>query len=344
MTILALIDEAMQAGARLVPCCKIVGIDPRSIQRWRANGIGDDMRHGPQTEPRNKLSASERAHVLAVATSPEYCDKSPQQMVPDLADKDVYIASESTVYRLLRGADLLAHRGRAKPRSSTPPKECRATGPGQVLSWDITYLRSPVVGMFFYLYLYIDVWSRKVVGYRVEERECGEFASELLLQIYGREQLAEDVAVHQDNGAPMKGATFKATLERLGVIASFSRPRVSDDNPYSEAMFRTLKYRPSYPQKPFEGIEAARVWVADFVAWYNHEHLHSAIGFVTPAARHAGSSDAILARRKAVYEAAKRRNPERWSGDTRAWKADAEVFLNPTKETRRQRKANAIAA
>jgi transposase InsO family protein len=344
MMVIALIDEARQAGARQRPCCDVLGIDPRTIQRWRAKDIGDDMRMGPKTEPGNKLSAAERAEVLAVAASPEYRDKSPKQIVPDLADKGRYVASEATFYRVLREEDQLAHRGRQKPRTSKPPQEQRATGPGQVLSWDITYLRAPVAGMFFFLYLYIDVWSRKIIGFRVDDRECGELAAELLRDVCRSEGLDEGVVVHQDNGGPMKGATLKTTMERLGVIPSFSRPRVSDDNPFSEAAFRTLKYHPSYPHGPFEGIEAARAWVHAFVAWYNHEHLHSGIGFVTPADRHAGQSDAILDRRKAVYEAARRRNPQRWSGDTRAWKAPAEVILNPTKASALETKESAVAA
>jgi transposase InsO family protein len=282
--------------------------------------------------------------VLAIASSAEYRDKSPNQIVPGLADKGLYVASESSFYRVLREESLDEHRGRQQPRTSKAPQEFCATGPGQVLSWDITYLRAPVFGMFFYLYLYLDVWSRKIVGFRVEDRECGELASGLLREVCQREGLDEGTVVHQDNGGPMKGATFKATMDMLGVTASFSRPRVSDDNPFSESAYRTLKYHPSYPRGAFESIEAAREWVAAFVAWYNHDHLHSGIGFVSPADRHAGLSDTILTQRKAVYEAAKRRNPARWSGDTRAWKADADVFLNPTKETRLERKGNAVAA
>lgn len=344
MMVIALIDEAREAGARLRPCCEVLGIDPRTVQRWRAKDIGDDMRMGPRTEPGNKLSAAERAEVLSVAASPEYRDKSPKQIVPDLADKGRYVASESTFYRVLREEEQLAHRGRQKPRTSKPPQEKRATSPGQVLSWDITYLRAPVAGMFFFLYLYIDVWSRKIVGFRVDDRECGEIASELLRQVCTCEGLDAGVVVHQDNGGPMKGATLKTTMERLGVIPSFSRPRVSDDNPFSEAAFRTLKYHPSYPHGPFESIEAARDWVHAFVAWYNHEHLHSGIGFVTPADRHAGLSDAILDRRKAVYEAARRRNPQRWSSATRAWNAPQEVILNPNKASTLETKESHIAA
>lgn len=321
-----------------------MGLDVRTLQRWRAKDIGDDMRMGPKSEPGNKLTSEERAKVVAIASSAEYCEKSPKQIVPDLADKGHYVASESTFYRVLREEQMLAHRGRQQPRTSKPPEEFCATGPGQVLSWDITYLRAPVRGVFFYLYLYLDVWSRKIIGWRVEDRECGYLASELLREVCLREGLEEGAVIHQDNGGPMKGATFKATMDMLGVTASFSRPRVSDDNPFSEAAYRTLKYHPSYPRGAFESIDGAREWVRRFVDWYNHEHLHSGIGFVSPADRHAGMSNAILSQRKAVYEAAKRRHPARWSGRTRAWKADTKVFLNPTKQTRLERMGNAMAA
>jgi putative transposase len=332
--ILVWVDEARAAGARLNACCREVGLDARTLQRWRAQNVGEDRRHGPKRAPANKLSAAERQRVLEVANSPAYRDKSPKQIVPNLADLGSYVASESTFYRVLREEEQLAHRGRAKPPVSRAVEEHRATGPNEVLSWDITYLRSPVLGMFFYLYLFIDVWSRKIVGWRVEREESSEVASELLDELCATDGLdPTSLVVHQDNGAPMKGATFKATMDRLGITASFSRPRVSDDNPFSEALYRTMKYRPCYPTKPFESLEQARLWVERFVAWYNHEHLHSAIGFVTPAARHDGRDGAILVRRRHVYERARSKNPQRWAGNVRPWDTPSEVVLNPMKES-----------
>jgi len=343
--ILGWIDEARAAGARLAPCCRELDLDPRTVQRWRAQDVGDDRRHGPKTAPNNRLSDAERKRVLDIANSPAYRDKSPNQIVPLLADGGTYVASESTFYRVLREEEQLAHRGRSKPPVSQPPQEHWATGPDQVYSWDITYLKAPVAGMFFYLYLYLDVWSRKIVGFRVAVVEDGKIASALLEDVCTAAGVhPSELVIHQDNGSPMKGATFKATMDRLGVTASFSRPRVSDDNPFSEALFRTMKYVPEYPKKPFGSLEEAIAWVTAFVAWYNHEHLHSGIGYVTPADRHAGRADEILAHRREIYEAAKRRNPERWSGATRNWKADDVVFLNPTKETRSEMNDHARAA
>lgn len=341
---LGLIEEAQDSGARIRACCEVLGLDTRTVQRWRAQDIGDDRRHGPKSPPSNKLSTAERKKLLKIANSSEFRDKSPSQIVPTLADRDTYIASESTFYRTLRAEGQQNHRGRSKPPTAKRPNEHRATGPNQVWSWDITYLRAPVLGMYFYLYLFVDVWSRKIVAHAVHESEDTDLASELFEDVIHAEQLdGVELVLHQDNGSPMKGATLKATIERLGVIPSYSRPHVSDDNPFSEALFRTLKYRPHYPRKPFESLEAARQWVEDFVAWYNHEHLHSAIGFVTPADRHDGTADAILAKRKMVYDKARERHPERWVGKTRAWDAPKEVVLNPAKETRIEKSSRAVA-
>lgn len=328
------VAEARASGARLSACAKVVELDPRTMQRWKQPGGERDKRQGPKTRPRNALTDEEKEEVLRVVNGPEYRDLSPKQIVPKLADSGEYLASESTIYRLLKKERLDSHRGRARPRRSVRPEELIATGPNQVWSWDITYLRSPIQGVFFYLYLLVDVWSRKVVGWCVHDRECGELASELVRSSIALEGADPHLlALHQDNGGPMKGATLKATLEALGVMPSYSRPRVSDDNPFSESLFRTLKYRPDYPHKPFESLKSARKWVADFVAWYNGEHLHSGIGFVTPSARHEGAHERILKDRRKVYEAAKRRKPQRWSGATRSWRSDAVVILNPAKTT-----------
>ena len=309
--------------------CRILGASVRTIQRWRLKGGGEDERQGPRTEPGNKLSEAERQEVLDVATSPEFRDESPKQIVPTLADQCIYLASEATFYRILREAKLMAHREPSRP-PSPKPRELVATGPNQVYTWDITYLRSPVRGEFYYLSMFVDLYSRKIVGWRVDEVESMDHAAELIRRICWTEGIEPGtVTLHSDNGGPMKGSTMLATLEKLGVVPSFSRPRVSDDNPYSEALFRTLKYRPGYPHGPFEDIEAARDWVAAFVDWYNHCHLHSSIQFVTPADRHAGRDVEILARRKAVYEAARAKRPERWSGSTRDWTPAVEVVLNP---------------
>jgi transposase InsO family protein len=332
--IVADVEEAVAAGARQAAACEVAGVDPRTLQRWGAQDIGDDRRAGPNTVPSNALTSGERAVFLEVANSPRYRDKSPKQIVPDLADRGLYYGSESCLYRLLRDADQLAHRQSSRPpRKVARPAEQEATGPNQVWSWDITYLKTPVRGLFLYLYMVVDVWSRKIVAWEVHDRESDEYASRLIEAACWAEGVSRDqLVLHSDNGSPMKGATLLATLQRLGIAASFSRPRVSDDNPYSEALFRTLKYRPQYPENAFASQDAARAWVERFVAWYNHEHRHSAIRYVTPAERHGGKEKAILANRRHVYEAARRRHPERWSGKIRNCTPVETVRLNPEPE------------
>jgi transposase InsO family protein len=329
--ILDLLDEAVSAGARLSKACEIVGISVRATERWRLDQDGDDKRAGPLTPPSHKLSGAERQAVLDVANSPEFRDKSPRQIVPTLADRGEYIASESTFYRVLHEEGQMQHRERARPRTSTKPKEHIANGPNQVWCWDITYLRSSVRGAFYYLYLILDIYSRKVVGWWVAAEESMDIAADLIERVTREQHVPSNALVlHADNGGPMKGSTMLATLHRLGVLASFSRPRVSDDNPFAEALFRTLKYRPGYPRKPFESIDAARAWVAGFVAWYNGEHLHSAIRYVTPNERHARRDVGILAKRHRLYGAARTRTPARWTGQTRNWTPIEAVALNPT--------------
>ena len=336
--ILEHVDEAIATGARQSEASKIVGLDQRTVQRWHAQGGGEDRRRGPKRTPGNKLSSDERQEVLEKVNSPEFRDQSPKEIVPTLASRGEYFASESTMYRVLRQEDQLKHREKSRPPTKRhKPDELVATGPNAVYSWDITYLKSPVRGLFFYLYMVMDVWSRKIVAWEVHAEESSENASRLLAQAYRDEGVAPgDLAVHMDNGSPMKGATLLATLQRLGVTPSYSRPSVSNDNPYSESLFRTLKYRPAYPSGAFESIERAREWVAVFVCWYNTVHLHSGIRFVTPEDRHSGRDVEILRRRKRVYEQARARHPERWSGNTRNWNQIKEVVLNPDNQRARR--------
>jgi transposase InsO family protein len=307
------------------------------VERWKASKGFDDGRKGPCMEPANKLTELERRRILKVVNSPEHRDLSPKQIVPKLADEGIYLASESTIYRVLREEGQMAHRERSRPAVHSRPKEHEATAPNQVWSWDITYLPSAIRGMFFYLYLVMDVWSRKIVGFEVYGEESMELSSEMIERICEEMGIDKDqLVLHSDNGGPMKGATMLLTLQKLGVMPSFSRPKVSDDNPYSEALFRTLKYRPEYPGKPFETLEDAIAWVTGFVRWYNTEHLHSGVRFVTPDDRHYGRSEEILAKRKEVYEEARRKNPSRWSRQTRNWDPVESVVLNPNKGSKKK--------
>jgi len=339
--IVALVDEAMAAGARQAAACAELGLDARTLQRWTdpEGAVREDRR--PLAErpvPANRLTEAERDRIVDTCNAPQFASLPPSQIVPKLADEGVYIASESSFYRVLRERGQNHRRGRArKPGRSRPPASFQAKGPREVWSWDITWLPGPVLGMFFYLYLIVDIYSRKIVGWEVHERESAELAAGLLERaVWAEGGVTSPLILHADNGSPMKGATMKVTMERLGVTPSFSRPRVSNDNPFSEALFRTCKYVPAWPAKGFASIDEARDWVLEFVRWYNTQHQHSAIRFLTPDQRHRGEDAALLASRHAVYQAAREKHPARWSGRTRNWRPVGAVSLNPERpDTRR---------
>jgi transposase InsO family protein len=309
-------------------------ISLRTFQRWVQDGddaVSADRRTtSVRPEPANRLSEDERDHMLAVANSEEFASLPPSQIVPALADRGVFIASESSFYRVLKAASQQHHRGRAKKPSSRVVTSHCATGPNQVWSWDITWLPAAVKGLYYYWYMVLDVFSRKIVGHEVHVAESAEMASLLMRRASLAEGLAgRSLVLHSDNGSAMKGSTMLATLEQLGVAPSFSRPRVSNDNAYAESLFRTCKYRPDYPNKPFGSLEAAQAWTQKFVRWYNQVHRHSGLKFVTPAQRHEGRDTAILAHREQVYRDARNRNPQRWSQGTRNWELENQVWLNP---------------
>lgn len=328
--IIGLIDEAVESGARRAKACEMLGISLRTLQRWSKPDNVHDGRIDARHEPANKLGEEEREEIVRIANSPGYCGLPPCRIVPLLADSGRYIASESSFYRVLREHGQMTHRYRSKPRSKKKPRELVATRPNQVYSWDITWIPSRISGMYFYLYMVMDIYSRKIVGWQVYEKESSALAADLMTDICQREGVAPDqVTLHSDNGGAMRGEVMLVTLQRLGVVPSFSRSGVSSDNPYSESLFKTMKYVPHYPEKGFEDIIEARRWVEKFVAWYNTEHLHSAIKFVTPKQSHEGMDKEILLRRARVYEQAKEKNPIRWSGKTRDWSEITEVFLNP---------------
>lgn len=333
LNIIEWVKEAQASGASQRKACEVIGLSAKTLQRWVQSSNVHDRRITAKHSPKNKLTEQEREQVLMVVNDAEFGHLPPSQIVPKLADLGRYIASESTFYRLLKEQKQLQHRHKHKPANKpAKPMALTATGPNQIYTWDITYLPSQVKGVFFYLYLVLDIYSRKIVGWQVYHQELSELAADLMKDICHREGIKRhQVTLHSDNGSPMKGATMLATLQELGVIPSFSRPSVSNDNPYSESIFRTLKYRPEYPEKPFVDLSAARQWVKGFVHWYNVEHQHSGIKFVTPSERHNGQDAEILAKRKEVYERAKQKNPERWTGETKDWSEIKEVHLNPEK-------------
>jgi putative transposase len=323
-----LIVEAIVSGARKSKSCEIIGITVRSYQRWRKDARADRRKLNKRI-PANAFSDEERKLVIDTCCSAEYRNSTPNEIVPRLAEKSLYIGSESTMYRILRQVNMLAHRSHSKvPSKNNKPGELKATGPDEVWSWDITYLLTSIRGQYYYLYLFMDVWSRLIVGWEIHSEESAENSADLISRIMAHRNVPS-VILHSDNGGPMKGATMLATLQRLHVVPSFSRPHVSDDNPFSESLFKTLKYHASYPAC-FETIEDAREWVRLFVEWYNNEHQHSGIQYVTPSQRHAGEDIEILKIRKETYRNAKLKHPERWSRETKSWDRIGEVLLNPS--------------
>jgi transposase InsO family protein len=307
------IATACAAGARLEPACAEVGIDARTFQRWRA-GEGEVQADRRPTairpKPSHALSEAERARIVAVANEPRFADVPPARIVPALADEGRYLASEASFHRVLRDHGQMRRRGRARPpRTAGPPSTHVAAVPGQVWCWDVTYLPSRLQGGWFYLYLVLDLFSRKVIGFEVHATDQAEHAAQLVR----RTALAEGIharslrpVLHGDNGPSMKGTTVLAMLHWLGIAPSHSRPRVSDAE--------------------------ARGWAAAFVRWYNHEHRHSGIRYVTPAQRHAGEDQPLLAARHALYQQARAANPCRWSGRTRNWTPIGAVTLNPERD------------
>lgn len=328
-----LIEEAVEAGASTQRACGELDISLRTYKRWRCGGeVKTDGRpDAERPEPANKLKPEEREQILETCNQEAHQSLPPSQIVPALADKGLYIASESSFYRVLKEAGQLHRRGRAQARKRvSKPEAYKATAPNQVWSWDITFLATTITGIFYRLYLVMDIYSRKIVGWEIHENETADKASLLIQKACLAEGISKQgLVLHSDNGSPMKGATMLATLQRLGVVPSFSRPSVSNDNPYSESLFGTMKYTPAFPSKPFVSLYEAREWVHGFVRWYNEEHHHSGIRFVTPAQRHSGAERSILMNREVVYRAAKQRNPKRWSGETRNWHPVDEVWLNP---------------
>lgn len=317
---------SLESGARKSAACAAIDLQLRTLERWERQPIGD-KRSVIVKEPANKLTSAERSEILQICCSDEFKDMTPNEIVPKMAETGRFVASEASFYRILKSEGMVKKSNSRKTSRRKKPTALTASGPCQVWSWDITYLRSPVKGLHYYLYLIQDVWSRAIVGWAVHETESAEYAAELMKKISAQMNIS-GVKLHADNGGPMKGATMLATLQRLGVMPSFSRPGVSNDNPFSESLFKTLKYRAGYPEF-FASVEHAQEWVTGFVEWYNNVHMHSGIKFVTPMQRHRGEDVAILECRNLTYRKAREKNPIRWRGGIRNWTRQVEVVLNP---------------
>ena len=341
----------MNKGARQSKCAETLGLSPRTLKRWRDDLVQNKEDARPtavRPTPSNALTAEERAEVLRQCNLAENASRAPAEIVVDLADRGTYIASEASFYRILREANQQHHRGRARaPHKSRPKNTHTANSPNQVWCWDITWLPTNVAGIFYKLYIIVDLFSRKIVGHEVWEEENSEHSKTLLRRVALSENLAATntpLVLHGDNGAPLKAGTVVALMESLGITPSRSRPRVSNDNPFAEALFRTTKYHPTMPPDGFTNICDARSWVEQFVHWYNQQHKHCALRFVTPAEKHEGRDIDILANRKKLYEEKKAQQPHRWvQNKTRNWNPVSSTTLNPVDNRKIEKNIKKVA-
>jgi len=293
------------------PACRAVGASVATIYRRRRPPEPKPSR--PRPAPVRALSGPEREAVLEVLHSERFLDSSPEEVYATLLDEGTYLASVRTMYRLLEAKhggvrerrDQLTHPAYAKP-------ELLAQRPNELWSWDISKLKGPAKWTYFYLYVILDVFSRYAVAWTVQHRESGELAKALIEQATEQQQITPKVlTLHADRGGPMRGKPVAFLLADLGVTKTHSRPYTSSDNPYSEANFKTLKYRPEFPER-FDDVEQARAHCRRFFDWYNHQHRHTGIGLMTPAAFHHGQAQQLYDQRAVVLAEAYARNPERF--------------------------------
>lgn len=290
----------------------------------------------PVAEPANKLTDLERCLVLEALTSERFVDLAPLQIYAQLLDEGVYLCSVATMYRVLRENRQVKERRRLARHPAKVCPELVATAPRQVYSWDITKLPGPVKGTYFDAYVMIDIYSRYIVGVHVHAHESGVLARELMEQIFKVHGVPQ--VVHADRGTSMTSKTVAALLADLEVTRSHSRPRVSNDNPFSESLFKTLKYGPIFPER-FGSLWEARQFMDAFAQWYNHEHRHTGIGLHTPADVHYGLATAKAAERQAVLTEARARHPHRFSTTTNSpkiLKVPGTVWINPPAQHPRQ--------
>jgi len=308
-----MIEQVVEELTPLVgrrPACRALGVAPATIYRRRRPP--DPRPKSPRPKPPRALSEAERQEVLGELHSERFVDTSPAQVWATLLDEGRYLASERTMYRILAAAgevkerrDQLTHPPYAKP-------ELLAQRPNELWSWDITKLLGPAKWTYYYLYVLLDVFSRFVVGWTIQYRESAQVATQLIAQATAQQGITpHQLTIHADRGSSMKSKPVAFLLADLGVTKTHSRPYTSTDNPYSEAQFKTLKYRPDFPER-FDSILHARTFGRPFFDWYNHEHRHSGLGLMTPAAVHYGLAPALHQQRARVLAAAYEANPERF--------------------------------
>lgn len=315
-----------EVGSRLgvERTCDAFGIARSSFYRHRQPGRETRGRRSPRA-----LSADERGSVLGLLHEERFVDQSPAQVVSRLLDEGVYHCSERTMYRILSENGEVRERRDQLSRPSYERPELLATRPNELWSWDITKLKGPVKWTYYYLYVVLDVYSRYVVGWMVAPRESAILARRLFEETCRRQGIRrEELTVHADRGSSMRSKAVAMLLSDLGVTKSHSRPHVSNDNPYSEAQFKTLKYRPEFPKR-FGSIEDARLFCVNFFRWYNTEHYHSGVGLMTPFDVHSGRAGEKRRRRAAVLKRAYAAHPERFvRGVPRPAELPKEVWIN----------------
>ena len=312
----------------MTAACGALGV-PRSTV-YRRHRPAPGRRLTVRRRHSRALSPEEQTAVRAVLNSERFVDQAPRTVYATLLDEGQYRCHWRTMYRLLR-ADAATRERRAVRRHPVYTRpELLATAPRQVWSWDITKLRGPVPGVWYSLYVVLDIFSRMIVGWLVATHEAALLAERVLAGACQREGIAPDqLTIHADRGAPMTSKVVADLLVDLGVRRSHSRPTVSNDNPYSEAQFKTMKYGPTYPDR-FASLADARAWVTSFVDWYTQEHRHSGLGLLTPAMVHGGTADAVVAARQAVLTAAAATHPERFvRGQPTPPAVPTEAWINP---------------
>jgi putative transposase len=286
----------------------------------------------PRPTPTHGLSGDECGEVRATLNSERFMDCTPRQVYAALLDEGIYLCHWRTMYRILAAHDEVRERRLIRRHPVYQKPELLATGSNQVWSWDITYLRGEATWIHYRLYTVLDIFSRFVVGWMIAEVESSQLAKQLIAETARKQGIQPNqLTLHADNGSPMKGKPLSQLLVDLGITKSHSRPHTSDDNPFSEAHFKTMKYRPDYPDR-FASIDAARTWARSFFAWYNYDHYHSGLNLLTPASVHYGEAMAVQQHRQSVMVAAFQACPERFRGGLPMMKgAPAAVYINPPK-------------
>lgn len=323
-----LVEDLQDPQVPITLACAVVGVSRATLYRSTSPATKLPAPRRTRHNPR-RLTDSERESVLSVLHSSEFVDQPPHEVYATLLSRGVHLASIRTMYRLL--AELGETKERRNQRAATAhvKPSLVATAPNQVWTWDITKLATNAVGVFLQAYVIIDLFSRYVVGWMVAAKECKHLAAQLFADAIARHGVKPGLKVHADRGSAMKSDTLAQLLATLGVTRSFSRPHVSDDNAFSEAQFKTLKYQPDYPGR-FLGETHARGWLAAFFGWHNDEHHHSSLALFTPADVFLGRVEEVSVRRQAALDAAHHRHPERFpNGPPRVRMPPVEVTINP---------------